>query len=184
MRRKLSLEISPEHPAYLWAKNQSDSVNAFGHIGTHIDCYSTSPKASIYELDVVLVDCRYGMPERMDIKSRGLENTALILYTGALNKYGYGTKEYGEEKTFLTETILDSILSLRPKFILIDACGIGHHGDEHIQFDKKCEKNDCFVIENVFMDETIAASTKKVNIIISSKSLSTGKPCQVYAITD
>ncbi len=42
--KQLSLVIEPGHPAYEWAKNQSDSVSAFGHIGTHIDCYESEPE--------------------------------------------------------------------------------------------------------------------------------------------
>ena len=182
MGRILSLEISKDHPAYLWAKKQSDSVNALGHIGTHIDCYSTSPTESIYELDVELINCSKGMPEIIDIESRNITDKALILYTGVLNKYGYGTKEYGEADTFLSETVLDSILSLKPKFIIIDSCGIGNHGSEHIKFDKKCEKSGCFVIENIFMDEAVAKSIIRAQIKIDLNNPSTGKPCQVFAV--
>ncbi|WP_282016006.1 hypothetical protein [Marinifilum flexuosum] len=182
MIHKLSLELSKEHPSYLWAKRQSDSVNALGHIGTHIDCYTASPKESEYELEAELIRCFNGMPEINEIEKRNIRGKALILYTDVLNKFEYGTKEYGEANTFLSETVLDYILSLEPKFILIDSCGIGNHGDEHIRFDKKCETNGCFVVENIFMNQTIAELITNIRIKIDISNPSTGKPCQVYAI--
>ncbi len=62
-RIPLHIEISEENPAYLWAKKQSDSVNAMGHIGTHLDCYTKVPVYNAYKLDVAVFDCRDLMPE-------------------------------------------------------------------------------------------------------------------------
>ncbi|NHE55950.1 hypothetical protein [Cyclobacterium plantarum] len=183
MIHKLSLELSEEHPSYLWAKKQSDSVNALGHIGTHIDCYTVSPKESEYELEVELIRCFNEMPQINEIEKRNIQDKALILYTNVLNKFGYGTKEYGEANTFLSEPVLDYILALKPKFILIDSCGIGNHGEEHIKFDKKCETSGCFVVENIFMNQTIAELISNIRIKIDINNPSTGKPCHVYAIT-
>ncbi|WP_439185811.1 hypothetical protein [Carboxylicivirga taeanensis] len=184
MIHKLSLELSEEHPSYLWAKKQSDSVNALGHIGTHIDCYTVSPKESEYELEVELIRCFNEMPQITEIKKRNLKDKALILYTNVLNKFGYGTKEYGEANTFLSEPVLDYVLALKPKFILIDSCGIGNHGEEHIKFDKKCETSGCFVVENIFMNQTIAELISDIRIKIDINNHSTGKPCHVYAISN
>lgn len=183
MRPKLSLELSQEHPAYIWAKKQSDSVNALGHIGTHIDCYTVSPSEANYELEVEWLDCRSSMPKISDIEKRNIRAKALVLYTDVLNKHGYGTEAYGKADTFLSEAVLDYILSLEPKFILIDSCGIGNHGEEHIRFDKKCEAKKCFVIENIFMNQAIAQSISKIKVKIETHSSSTGKPCEVYAVT-
>lgn len=180
---KLSLELDKDHSAFLWAKKQSDSVNALGHIGTHIDCYTASPSEVSYELEVELINCFNNMPKIADIEKRNIRGKALILYTDVLNKHGYGTEKYGQANTFLSEIVLDYILSLEPKFILIDSCGIGNHGDEHIKFDKKCEHKDCFVIENIFMNKTIAKSIASIKIDIETRNSSTGKPCQVYAVT-
>jgi hypothetical protein len=103
---KLSLELSKEHPSYLWAKRQSDSVNALGHIGTHIDCYTASPKESEYELEVELIRCFNGIPEINEIEKRNIRGKALILYTDVLNKFGYGTKEYVKQKLFFQKLFL------------------------------------------------------------------------------
>ena len=182
MKHKLNIEIQEEHPAYEWAKKQSDSVNALGHIGTHIDCYSKVPTESHYELDVELIDCLKEMPSKEVIENIDLKGKAVILYTDTLNKYGYGSKEYGEANTFLTENVLDFILSGKPRFIVIDSCGIGNHGEEHIKFDKKCEKEGCFVIENILINDFIAKSITQLEIKLDINNSSSGKPCEIYAI--
>jgi len=179
---RLDIIIDDDHPAYLWAKKQSNSVNAFGHIGTHIDCYSTTPDESYFVSEIVLIVCTERMPSVQSIKNIDLKGKALLLYTGALNIYGYGTKEYGEAQTFLSEDVLNEILIGQPRFILIDACGIGTHGEQHIRFDKMCENHNCFVIENILLNDEIVNTIQKVEITVDLNSKSTGKLCKVNAI--
>lgn len=57
MECRLDIELDLDHPAYLWAKKQSDSVNALGHIGTHLDCYTSSPEELYYDLECIVFDC-------------------------------------------------------------------------------------------------------------------------------
>lgn len=182
MKYKLSIEITQNHSAYKWAKQQSDSVEAIGHIGTHIDCYTKAPDLSVYEISTVFHDCKESMPDEINIENLEIEGKAFILYTGILDRVGYGSKEYGNSDSFLKEEVLDKILSKNPKFILIDACGIGNHGREHIAFDKKCEEHDCFVIENVCITDAIARNVNNVQIMIDLENGSTGKRCQVYSL--
>ncbi|MCT4671998.1 MAG: cyclase family protein [Prolixibacteraceae bacterium] len=182
MECRLDIELNLDHPAYLWAKKQSDSVNALGHIGTHLDCYTSSPEELYYDLECIVFDCTHKMVELEDIASSDMEGKAVILHTNLLHSVGYGSKEYGEAKTFLSEAVLEYILSQKPKFILIDACGIGNHGDEHILFDKKCEANNCYVIENVFLDKQIVENLERIVIEISEHGSLTGKPCSVKAL--
>ncbi|TAJ14369.1 hypothetical protein DMA11_05465 [Marinilabiliaceae bacterium JC017] len=181
-KHKLSLEIPEKHPAYTWAKKQSDAVNAIGHIGTHTDCYTALPDHSDYILEAIIMDCSTKMPSAEAIKNTDLKGKALILFTGVLNAHGYGTKEYGAANTFLSEATLDAILQSKPAFILIDACGIGRHGEEHIKFDKKCEANGCFVIENILLTESLAFAITELEIQIDLACSSTGKPCRVHAL--
>lgn len=178
---KLSIEINTEHPSYIWAKNQSDSVNAFGHIGTHIDCYSKVPDETHFKLEVVTVRCLDKMPLSNELTSLDISGKAVLLYTGNLEKNGYGTPEYGAKSTILKEEVLDQLLSKHPSFIMIDSYGIGGHGEEHISFDKKCEFHNCFVIENLNVSEKIAESIREVIIEIDKSSGSTGKRCLVTA---
>ena len=182
---KIHIALTDNHPAMQWAKNQSDAVNAIGHVGTHIDCYTKEPKKKEYKVAAEVIDCRRHMPNMKDLALYSFKNKALVLYTGAMAQYNYGTKEYAEAQTFLDEHVLEAILADAPQFILIDGCGIGQHGEEHIRFDKKCEDHDCFVVENIWLEEPWAKKMRAMEIKIKLASESTGKPCDVYAqVTD
>ncbi len=180
---KLSLIIEEGHPAYEWAKNQSDAVGAFGHLGTHIDCYQSTPEKTHYEVDTLIIDCTKEMPSVKEIEALNISGKALILFTGNMEKNGYGTPEYGAMNTHLKSNALDAILLKSPAFIIIDSYGIGAHGEEHIKFDRRCESKDCFVIENVAVSHIFPGSCQKLNISIDTSSGSTGKRCLVTAIS-
>ncbi|MBI9064379.1 MAG: hypothetical protein JEZ14_20510 [Marinilabiliaceae bacterium] len=178
---KIDIKLSDDHPAMIWAKTQSDTVNAIGHVGTHIDCYTKQPKKKAYKVLAQVIDCRQHMPSKEDLALYSFKNKALVLYTGTMAKCNYGTREYGEAQTFLDEHVLEAILAEAPQFILIDGCGIGQHGEEHIRFDKKCESMSCFVVENIFLDEPWASQIQALKIKIELAPESSGKPCEVHA---
>ncbi len=178
----LSLVIEEGHPAYVWAKKQSDSVHAFGHIGTHIDCYESTPEKSEYEVACVVVDCTGNMPSVDDVKVLSLSGKALVLFTGNIERNAYGTSDYGTMDTSLDRETLDMMLRQSPAFIVIDSYGIGAHGEEHIRFDKTCESYGCFVIENVNLSQTHIHSLKKVHISFDLLAESTGKRCDVQGL--
>lgn len=178
----LSIEMTEGHPAYQWAKRQSDSVNAMGHIGTHIDCYTHEPRLTDYHVEAVVVDCSVGMPSASVISSLNLNDKALVLYTSNLEQNGYGNSRYGETSTVLARDVLDTILGKKPQFIVIDSYGIGAHGDEHIAFDKRCEACGCFVVENVKLTRHVAEHLASVELSIDKATASTGKRCHVVGI--
>lgn len=180
-RQCISLLIDEDHPAYQWAKKQSDSVNAFGHIGTHIDCYTKVPAKSHYTTDTVLLDCTKAMPCLKDIEPLDITGKSLVLFTGNLADNSYGTPEYGKTDTALCHEVLEAVLLKQPAFIVIDSYGIGAHGEEHINFDKRCEENNCFVIENVILSSEMADSLIELEIKFDANSASTGKRCEVTA---
>lgn len=175
----LSIEMTEGHPAYQWAKRQSDSVNAMGHIGTHIDCYTHEPMCSDYSVEAVVVDCGAGMPSSSVFSVLDLNGKALVFYTSNLEQNGYGNSRYGETSTVLTRDVLDTILAKKPHFIVIDSYGIGAHGDEHIAFDKRCESCGCFVVENAKLTRHVAGHLTSLEITIDKTAASTGKRCHV-----
>ena len=178
----LSLVIEEGHPAFEWAKKQSDSVHAFGHIGTHIDCYESTPEKRAYEVSSVVIDCTEKMPSVEGIESQCLSGKALVLFTGNVERNRYGTPAYGAMATSLDREVLDTILRQSPAFIVIDSYGIGAHGEEHIRFDKTCEANGCFVIENVNLSQNHIHSLKKLRISFDRLADSTGKRCDVQGL--
>ena len=178
----ISLVVEEGHSAYEWAKRQSDAVSAFGHIGTHIDCYEAEPEKADYEVEAVTINCTEKMPSVNDFDALDISGKAIILFTGNSEKNEYGTPEYASRNTALQSDVLDVLLLNSPLFIVIDSYGIGAHGDEHIGFDKRCESKGCFVIENVNLSLALTASLRKLRISFDKSSKSTGKRCQVTAI--
>ncbi|GAA4650855.1 hypothetical protein GCM10023116_31380 [Kistimonas scapharcae] len=178
----LSLELTEDHPAYQWAKRQSDAVGAIGHIGTHIDCYTREPEEAFYRVETIVLDCRSGMPAADDINQLNLSGKALVLYTANLECNGYGNDVYAKTSTVLESHVLDQILMSSPAFIVIDSYGIGGHGGEHQMFDKRCEKHGCFVIENITLTESVAEQLTQLEITIDKTIQSSGKRVDVKAI--
>lgn len=181
-KEQLSLLVEKGHPAYEWAKKQSDSVSAFGHIGTHIDCYSSEPKELKYEVEAEVLDCTCRMPLYSDFSDLNISGKALVIFTGNVERNFYGTPDYGAMDTSITDEVLDCILEKSPIFIVIDSYGIGFHGDEHIRFDKRCESKGCFVIENVNLSKAVIGTIKKLQIEFDKSSKSTGKRCKIIAL--
>ncbi|MGF1680100.1 hypothetical protein [Photobacterium minamisatsumaniensis] len=183
-QKNISIDINESHPAYQWAKRQSDSVNAMGHIGTHIDCYTKVPEETKYRTSVHIIDCSQAMPTLEQIEGLDLADKSLVLYTSNLEQNGYGNPNYGAQSTVLDSGVLDAILACQPMFIVIDSYGIGTHGDEHIDFDKRCESHDCFVIENVSLTRAMLDHLIALTISFDATAASTGKRCDVIALSD
>jgi kynurenine formamidase len=177
----LHINLPINHPAYEWVEKQADKVGAKGHVGTHIDCYTSTPQRSEYNLASFILDCSNGMPNaETATQLPPLNNKVLILYTENMATNGYGSKSYFEDiDTSISQETLKIILSKQPLFILIDSYGIGKHGQNHIDLDKTCEQSNCYVIENIELTHNDIKHIQQVHISIDLDYLSTGKPCRV-----
>lgn len=179
---RLHLILDKKSPAIRWADAQADKAGARGHVGTHLDCYTTAPEKSEYNITAIVLDCQNEMPNLEDIKSlTTLENMALLLHTANLEKNEYGTDMYFATETFLSVEVLNSILEKKPLFIIIDSHGIAEKGKKHIEFDKTCEANGCHVIENVDLSSIGNQKKVQLRILININYKSTGKPCELYS---
>lgn len=180
---QLHIILEENSPAIKWANTQADRIGARGHVGTHLDCYTTVPEKSEYNITAMVLDCQNGMPKQEDIKSlTTLENMALLLHTANLGRNEYGTDMYFTTETFLSEEVLYSILEKKPLFIIIDSHGIAEKGKKHIEFDKTCEANGCHVIENVDLSCINSQNKVQLKILININHQSTGKPCELYCV--
>lgn len=120
------------------------------------------------------------MPTLADIATiKTLENKALILYTGNMYKNDYGATPYFETDTVLDKGVLEAILKLKPALILIDSYGIGTHGKDHVSKDVMCEKEGCFVIENICITPENRDLIKEIKVDFDLDYPSNGKPCKV-----
>ena len=181
--KSLHIKLDKTPPPLKWADAQADRIGARGHVGTHLDCYTTVPEKSEYNITAMVLDCQNGMPKLDNIKSfTTLENMALLLHTANLEKNEYGTDMYFATDTFLCEEVLHSILEKKPLFIIIDSHGIAEKGKRHIEFDKVCEANGCHVIENVDFSCIGKQKNIQLKILINIDHKSTGKPCELYCM--
>lgn len=176
----LHIDLDSNHPAYEWLEKQADKIGAKGHFGTHIDCYTSTPPQSNYQLPVYLLDCRMAMPsiETANLLP-SLKDKALILYTGNMYKNDYGATAYFETDTILDNEVLTAILERNPSLILIDSYGIGQHGKDHITKDMQCEATNCYVIENICIAPEYVNQIESICIDFDLDYPSTGKPCKV-----
>lgn len=174
---QLHIKLDENSSAMQWANSQTDKLGARGHIGTHLDCYTIAPEKNEYEVKGLILDCRTSMPKPEDILHiDSLENMALVLHTGNSEKHQYGTEDYFNEATFLSEEVLNLILIKKPLFIIVDSHGIAEKGAKHISYDKKCEANGCHVIENVDLTSVKDKKSIQIKISINASHPSTGKP--------
>ena len=180
---QLHIKLDENSLAMQWANSQTDKLGARGHIGTHLDCYTIAPEKNEYEVKGLILDCRTSMPKLEDILHiDSLENMALVLHTGNSEKHQYGTEDYFNEATFLSEEVLNLILSKKPLFIIVDSHGIAEKRAKHISYDKKCEANGCHVIENVDLTSVKDKKSIQIKISINVSHPSTGKPCELYCM--
>ena len=177
---KLHLQIPLSHSAYEWLRSQADKVGASGHIGTHMDCYTTMPSQVEYIVECVVID--YLDLNALNFKEIDLSKKALIIYSGNLENNQYGTEKYNTIDTSINTIQLENILQSNPQFILIDSHGIGTHGKQHIANDILCEQSNCFVIENVNLKKDSLISIKNIEIVIDLNNQSTGKPCEITCL--
>lgn len=112
-----------------------------------------------------------------------LDNRTLVLYTNNMAAHDYGTTSYFDDTdTSISENTLMAILNKHPQFILIDSYGIGKHGKNHIDLDKKCEQSGCYVIENIRLTPEITNQMRTIQITFELNHPSTGKPCKVISL--
>ena len=177
----LHIELEATHMAYEWLEKQSDKVGAKGHLGTHIDCYTSTPQQGELSLPVYILDCQKGMPTVEEATALPLlSGKALILYTGNLYQHGYGSSSYfSEMDTTIQRESLLQILSKSPQLILIDSYGIGKHGPDHIELDKLCETYGCYVVENISLSPESVKAIETICVTFDLDYPSTGKPCSV-----
>ena len=86
---QLHITLEENSPAIKWANTQADRIGARGHVGTHLDCYTTVPEKPEYNITAMVLDCQNEMPKEEDIKS-----------LTTLEKYGFTVtySQFGEKR--------------------------------------------------------------------------------------
>ncbi len=49
---QLHITLEENSPAIKWANTQADRIGARGHVGTHLDCYTTVPEKQMGKVNI------------------------------------------------------------------------------------------------------------------------------------
>ena len=178
MEMKLSLDVDKKIIDNIINEK---AYGRLGHLGTHIDIMDKSfpleylkRKAIVFKLkdykEIVLKD--------IDI-NRIEEDSIILFYTGQLDKYGYGTKEYNKDHPILSYELIDYLIFKKISLIGIDFPGL-RRGLEHTPIDAYLSDNGIFVIENMVNIDKLPLECV-VNIKPIKHGGSSGLPCVVIA---
>lgn len=151
----LTLALDMNDPIIGKATTDQNSFMSNGHIGTHLDTYLQTPiPAEFYHRRGVVVDATVYTQRDVEISPDVLRERDvrsgdfIIFYTGALEKFGYGTKNYFKDHPQLSWELIGLLLELKVSLIGLDAAGVRRPG-EHKTADQKAEEQGTYIIENI-----------------------------------
>ena len=176
----LTLPLSKDNYIFQWVNQQENPYIALGHVGTHLDTYkktkipleyfeSRGILFSVPEKEIILLD---------DIAIEKIQkNDFVLFYTGIIEKYPYGSKEYFEKQPCLDQKLIHQLIKKKIRFIGIDCAGI-EKGIKHEEMDKLCEDNGVYIIENLVNLKYIHGEFFIYTLWFEDE-IRTGLPCRV-----
>lgn len=182
MKTDLTFRAEENNPVLIWAKQSENPFLAMGHVGTHIDTYLKKNIPSDYTVSRGMV---FSCLDKTEITLSDIDVDAIkkgdfvLLYTGWIEKYAYGSKEYFYEHPYCSDELIYALLAKEIHFIGIDCPGIKRHA-EHEKFDRICEEKKVYVVENLVNLKKIPVFTQ-IEISWKNDEILTGLPCTVYA---
>lgn len=176
----LTLSLKKDNDVYIWAKQQENPYIALGHVGTHLDTYKKTKIPLEYFESRGIV---FNVKNKTEITLKDInieqikENDFILFYTGSIEKYGYGSKEYFENQPCLEHNLIHELIKRRIRFIGVDCAGI-QKGSEHEKIDRLCEDNGIYVIENLVNLQNIHGEFCVYTLWFDDE-IRTGLPCRV-----
>jgi kynurenine formamidase len=163
-------------------------IVAAGHLGTHFDVMDKEfPLAfvrregivfnvsRIYDRDIAVSDIALDLVE---------PEMFVAFYTGYIEDFEYGSKEYFANHPQLSNELIDQLLQKKISIIGIDCAGI-RRGTEHTPVDHYCADRGVFVVENLCKLNSVVKQKKHKKCIINTYPINfaglTGLPCRVVA---
>ena len=157
-----------------------------GHLGTHFDVMDKEFPLEYVERDAVVFDLSSVKDRDIEIDDVDLSKVEkdmfVAFYTGYIERYEYGTKEYFNDHPQLSTALIEALLNRDISIIGVDFAGV-RRGKEHTPMDQYCANRNCFVIENLCnlnkvleVGEFFKANTYPMNYENMS-----GFPCRVVA---
>ncbi len=157
-----------------------------GHYGTHIDIHlKTTIPLNYANTDGVMFDVRHVGTSEIELPDFDIEQVKqgdfVLFRTGMMEREGYGGAKYFTDHTTLSNATIDALLTRQVKIIGIDAVGV-RRGKEHVDADKRCEKQGLYIIENLCqLDKLTEAPVQRLRFTTMWWPLpdQTGYPCRV-----
>lgn len=168
--------------------NGNDKFSLTGHLGTHFDVMDKVFPLDYLRLPAIVYDVsliRNRDITENDINLNYLEKGLFVaFYTGYVDEYGYGNKEYFKDHIQLSRELIDLLLEKQVRIIGIDAPGI-RRGKEHTPIDQYCANHDVFVVENMDGMKALLQGEKQTSCLINTFPVNysdlTGLPCRIVA---
>ena len=183
----LTLHVQKMNRVYKWAETQPNKERVMGHIGTHVDIYETKTIPLEYistrgiVFDVSHITDREITTDDIDIDYIKPKDFVLF-YTGCIQRNPYGSRYYFNKGVELSWELIEALIEERIAFIGLDAPDI-RKGKEHIEAEKKCEKEKIYVVENLMNLDAIDPSNPcKIATMWLEDEDATGLRCRVVAM--
>ena len=163
MTYTLTKEKIEEFTCKLSERNKN--VMAMGHVGTHFDAMGKIFPLDYVERRGIIFDVSKIVGREIKISDLDADKIQsgdfVLLYTGMIEKFDYGTEEYFKNNPELSWTLIENFVEKKISLVGIDSCGVRRRG-EHAKADKFFADNDTFVIENLVNLDKIISADKKI----------------------
>ena len=189
MKIDLTYQLSQELLNDFITTASDKTFSKFGHFGTHFDLMDKTFPLDYCERNGIAFDvshiCNRDI-EAADIEMASIsEKDFVLLYTGMIERFPYGSKEYFTKQPQLSQDLINALIVKKVSLIGIDMGGV-RRGAEHALADQLCADHGVYIIENLINLESICCITnEKKNFIVHTYPLNlsgyTGLPSRVIA---
>lgn len=183
----LTLQVGKNNKVYKWAELQLQKDIVMGHVGTHIDVYEKPHIPLEYMQRRGIVFDVSHIKDR-DITSDDIdldyvkEGDFVLIRTGSIEKYPYGSKFYFEQSVSLSWELIEGLVEEKISFIGIDAPDL-RKKKEHVKADQYCELHGVYVVENLInLNEVDPDKVCKILTMWHEDKEATGIRCRVVAV--
>jgi kynurenine formamidase len=136
----------------LGAQALATDLDKAGHVGTHFDARDKEFSIEKIITRGIVFDIRHIKTGEVTINDIDLNNVQpndfIMFYSGVLNKFGYGTKEYFTTYVELSDELVDGLIAKNVSFIGVDMGG-AKGPENHVRIDQYCADRGVFIIENL-----------------------------------
>lgn len=181
----ITLLVTPE---MIDAAHGNEKKSFSGHLGTHFDVMNKEFPLESLRRKAVVFDVSKVADREINVEDIDLNliesGMFVALYSGFIEKVGYGSKVYFSEHPQLSNEFIDALLDRHISIIGIDFAGV-RQGAEHTPKDQYCADRGVFIVENLCnLDEVLQGkpfAQFTVNTYPIKYAAMTGLPCRVVA---